>query len=79
MRKSHSAPSLAKGQLNSLGMAQANLEHTTNELRLAQAGYEKARERLTLAEEGHQIANVELMNTLATVRGAAKVVPTVLK
>jgi hypothetical protein len=76
MARSHQAQSTG---INSLGKAQANLEYATKELKSAQAAFEKAQERLNLANEGHQLANVELMNTLATVRGAAKVIPTLLK
>ena len=66
-------------QLNSLGLAQANLEKSTKELKLAQAGFEKAQERLSNASEKYELANVELMTTLTTVRSAAKVIPSILK
>jgi hypothetical protein len=66
-------------QINSLGMAQANLEYATKELRAAQANFEKASDRLSLAEEGHQMAITELVGEVGVVRSKARVVPTSLK
>ena len=65
--------------LNSLGMAQANLEFAAKELRAAQAAHKKATERLALAEEGHQLANVLLIKEVDSVRSNSKVVPNLLK
>jgi hypothetical protein len=66
-------------QINSLDMAQANLEYATKELRAAQTNFEKASDRLSLAEEGHQLAITELVGGVSVVRGKARVIPTNLK
>lgn len=80
MAKSQANKSQAASSIvSTLGLAQVKLEDSTKELKLAQASYEKAQERLSLASESHELANVELMTTLATVRGAAKVIPIILK
>ena len=79
LKVSRQASPHSKPQGNSLGLAQTNLELSTKELKLAQAGFEKAQERLATAGENYELANVELMTTLATVRSAAKVVPSILK
>lgn len=66
-------------QINSLGMAQANLEYATKELRSAQAVFKRAQERLHLAEEGHELASVLLAREVDTVRSKTKVLPAALR
>lgn len=68
-----------KPQINSLGMAQANLEFATKELRSAQAAHKRAQERLSLAEEGHELASVLLAKEVDTVRSKTKVLPAALR
>lgn len=66
-------------KINTLGIAQQNLEAAAHEYRLAQAAHEKATQRLTIAEEAHVNAQLALVKEVEAVRNSARVTPLALR
>lgn len=62
-------------KVNSLGLAQSNLEAASKELRLAQTAFEKAQQRLADAVESHENAQRTLVSEVTSVRNSARVIP----